>query len=206
MTEKTNQQAVVNYTAPRPVNIGDVFYRIECAETLHFYEPCKVCGDKRELTINGVTFKCPCCNHGAQATNVDRYVVRRYRVYAIGDEVLNHEWKPSTQHTVKFKLYRKCGHGYTGYGYSGFNSEGGGSAELTDRDFTEKLNVPYIEGMQRNYGYSTAPFYDDYKLAVKVAEQYNADELRRLDEYNKEHGTAYVAEFKKKITHDPKSN
>lgn len=37
MTDKTNQQAVIDYTAPRPVNIGDVFYMIAQGETKQFY-------------------------------------------------------------------------------------------------------------------------------------------------------------------------
>ncbi len=55
------QTATITYSAPRPVNIGDVFYRVECGELQHFREPCRVCGDKRELTVKGVTFRCPCC-------------------------------------------------------------------------------------------------------------------------------------------------
>lgn len=53
------QTATINYAAPRPVNIGDVFYRVECGELQHFREPCRVCGDKRTLTINGITFAYP---------------------------------------------------------------------------------------------------------------------------------------------------
>lgn len=197
MTEKTNQTAIVNYTAPRPVNIGDVFYRIERAETLNFYEPCKVCGDKRELTIHGVTFKCPCCNIGKQATSIDRYVVRRYRVYAIADEVSSSDWKASTFHIVRFKLYRKCGRGN---GWWGDNN--GGHEEIGDGDFARLLNSPYSETM---YGRDKT-FYDDYKLAVQVADQMNAAELKQLDEFNKTNGTAYVAEFANNVTNDPKSN
>lgn len=64
MEEKTNQtqSAVFNYTAPRAVRIGDVFYRIESGESVYFREPCKVCGGTGQLTVRGVTFKCPCCD------------------------------------------------------------------------------------------------------------------------------------------------
>lgn len=196
-SNQTNQTAVINYTAQRAVNIGDVFYRIERAETLRFYEPCKVCGDKRELTINGVTFKCPCCNYGKQSTSIDRYVARRYRVYAIGDEVLNYDWKASTHHTVRFKLYRKCGHGHNSW-----RNDGGGRKEITAYEFAGLLNAPYSEN---KYNLDET-FYDDYKLAITVAEQINAAELKKLDEFNKTNGTAYVAEFQNGVTHDPKSN
>ena len=46
--------------------------------------------------------------------------------------------------------------------------------------------------------------YDSYKLALQVAEQYTARELKRLQEYNEKFGTTHVAAFK--IEHDPKSN
>ncbi|MCX4313857.1 MAG: hypothetical protein OSJ83_08415, partial [Clostridia bacterium] len=59
-TTTTQQTATIRYAAPRPVNIGDVFYRVERGEAQHFREPCRVCGDKRKLTVNGVTFNCPC--------------------------------------------------------------------------------------------------------------------------------------------------
>ena len=64
MEEKTNQtqSAVFNYTAPRAVRIGDVFYRIENGESVYFREPCKVCDGTGQLTVRGVTFKCPCCD------------------------------------------------------------------------------------------------------------------------------------------------
>ncbi len=62
---QTKQQtATVAYNAPRPVNIGDVFYMIAQGETKQFYEPCKVCNDTHSVTVNGVTFGCPCCNRG----------------------------------------------------------------------------------------------------------------------------------------------
>ena len=61
---QTKQQtATVVYNAPRPVNIGDVFYMIAQGETKQFYEPCKACNDTHSVTVNGVTFGCPCCNN-----------------------------------------------------------------------------------------------------------------------------------------------
>ena len=73
---QTKQQtATVVYNAPRPVNIGDVFYMIAQGETKQFYEPCKACNDTHSVTVNGVTFGCPCCNKGAQAIFVQQHSV-----------------------------------------------------------------------------------------------------------------------------------
>lgn len=77
MEEKTNQtqSAVFNYTAPRAVRMGDVFYRVESGESVYFREPCKVCDGTGQLTVKGVTFKCPCCD--AQKRSYQRKQIHR---------------------------------------------------------------------------------------------------------------------------------
>lgn len=187
------QTATIRYDAPRPVNIGDVFYCVEAAEAKNFYEPCRVCGDKRELTINGVTFACPCCNTGKQAIHIQNYAVRRYRIYDIEDKVDTLDWKPSDWHTVKFIAYRKVGGGHW------VSRDSGGSLSFTARDFCARYNQQF-NGDVRNF----EGIYDDYKTALAVAAQINESEINRLIAYNAEHGTAYAVDFTPK--HDPKSN
>lgn len=75
------QSATIQYSAPRAVNIGDVFYRIHRAESKSFYPTCRVCEGKGELTINGITFKCPQCRVEAEAIHIENYAVRRFRVF-----------------------------------------------------------------------------------------------------------------------------
>ena len=195
MEEKTNQtqSAVFNYTAPRAVRMGDVFYRVESGESVYFREPCKVCDGTRQLTVKGVTFKCPCCDAQKEVISIHKYVVRRYRVYKIAQEAGTSEWKPCDFKDITFSLYRKVGHGFCVYG-------GGGHIEFTDRKFAQNYNLPLNGNMARG----ERGIYDDYNLAVRVAEQMNALELKRLAEYNKEYGTAHEAVFKAK--NDPKSN
>ncbi len=186
---QTKQQtATVAYNAPRPINIGDVFYMIAQGETKQFYEPCKVCNDTHSVTVNGVTFGCPCCNRGAQAIFVQQHVVHRYRVYRVSDEVESNEWKAGENHNVKFGVYRKVGLGW------GDNRH----TELWARDFQERLNAPCGDRPINEYG-----IYDDYKLAVSVAERMNEIELEQLKAYNAEHGTHYEVHFTK--PHDAKS-
>lgn len=195
MEEKTNQtqSAVFNYTAPRAVRMGDVFYRVESGESVYFREPCKVCDGTGQLTVKGVTFKCPCCDAQKEVISIHKYVVRRYRVYKIAQEAGTSEWKPCDFKDITFSLYRKVGHGFCVYG-------GGGHIEFTDRKFAQNYNLPLNGNMARG----ERGIYDDYNLAVRVAEQMNALELKRLAEYNKEYGTAHEAVFKAK--NDPKSN
>lgn len=66
-------------------------------------------------------------------------------------------------------------------------------------DFNRNYNLPYDGKFETCNG-----VYDSYKLALQVAEQYTARELKRLQEYNEKFGAAHVAAFK--IEHDPKSN
>lgn len=195
MEEKTNQtqSAVFNYTAPRAVRIGDVFYRIESGESVYFREPCRVCGGTGQLTVRGVTFKCPCCDTQKEVISTHKYVVRRYRVYKITQAAGTSEWKPCDYKDVTFSLYRKVGHGFCVYG-------GGGHIEFSDRKFAQNYNLPLNGDIARG----ERGIYDDYNLAVKIADQMNALELKRLAEYNKEYGTAHEATFKAK--NDPKSN
>lgn len=190
-TPTPQHTTTITYTAPRAVNIGDVFYRVERGTPQYFHEPCRVCGDKRELTINGVTFKCPCCNMEKTTINIAPYIVRRYRVNVIKEEALDHEWKTGDRY-VHFELYRKVGHGYNPY-------NGGGSFRIRADEFAYRYNAPYDETQDENNG-----IYDNYKLAVSIAEQMTARELRRLQEYNEKFGSIHVADFK--VEHDPKSN
>ena len=192
-TYKTQPQtATINYAAPRPINIGDVFYTVEKVKREDFCEPCRVCGGKRELTVNGVTFLCPCCGDGKEVISIHIYAVRRYRIYRIEDKFSTLGWKLSDHHTVEFSAYRQVGNGY-----SYWNTCGGGIS-FADDDFCGRYNKPFVSG-GGNDG-----IYDNYKTALSIAEQMNEEEVNRLNAYNAEHGTNYATDFTPK--HDPKSN
>lgn len=186
------QTATVQYIAPRPVNIGDVFYRIERGKTLNFYEPCRVCGGARNLTVNGVTFPCPYCDKEKTTITLAPYVVRRYRVNVIKEEALDHDWKTGDRYTY-FRLYRKIGRGYYHY------YDNGGSFELRSDEFCRRYNAPFDGTARADFG-----IYDNYKLAMQIADQMTACELARLQEYNEKFGTFHEASFV--FDHDPKSN
>ena len=82
---------------------------------------------------------------------------------------------------------------------SAYHKQNGGSFEMRSDDFNRNYNLPYDGKFETCNG-----VYDSYKLALQVAEQYTARELKRLQEYNEKFGTTHVAAFK--IEHDPKSN
>lgn len=184
----------IYYSALRPVNIGDVFYRISAVDFQVFRAACRVCKGEKEITVNGVTFKCPCCENEDEGIKICGYAVRRYRVYAITDEVDSREWKASSNHSVTFKIYRKTGKGCQRW------SAGYETRVISERNF-QTLNTPYQAERLRDYNNA---FYDDYELACAVTAELTAAEVRRLNDYNALHGTSHEAKFKE--TNDPKSN
>ena len=195
MKQLTQPQQVtgVSYNAPRHIAIGDVFYVIRPTETTNFREPCKVCEDKHELTINGVTFRCPCCGQTNETITVYNYIVQRVRVYSITCRTSTDPWKEDTHRRVTFGVYHKEGHGYGGYFSKDFTQD------IDSRDF-ENLNPD----VSKTRDFCDYAIYDDYKKAVAVADALNAAEADRLKEYNTIHGTTYQTEFKR--NHDKKSS
>lgn len=189
------QNVTISFQAPRALNIGDVLYRIEPEDPQSFREPCLVCNDKKELTVNGVTFKCPCCGKTKETIVIRRYLVRKYRVYKIEQSADNSDWKLSEKRKTVLGIYRKVGKGYSTY-----------SSEFTKRSLYEyelvnNFNVSIDKISHHNLDNA---IYDDYKLAVSVAEHLTSVELDKLAEYNALHGTEYNAVFSEK-THDKKS-
>jgi len=197
-SNQTKQQTIIEYNAPRPINLGDVFYVIIRGKTTHFREPCKVCNDARKLTINGVTFDCPCCGKTNETITVAPYVVRRVRVYSMSVQTSNDEWKPSDIRHVKVGLYHKEGHGYGGYFSNNF------SRELNIDEFTKLNPIPPDDAVSQYSRFTEYAIYDDYKKAVEVADDLTDREIKILSNYNIEHGTDYKAAFTE--THDKKSN
>lgn len=196
MERNKEQHAIIRYCAPRPFNIGDVVYFIEAADFKVFRSPCKVCGGTKKVTVNDVTFNCPCCNNEKEIIRVNAFVVRRYRLYSITDEVSNNEWKASTYHRLTFCFYRKTGHG------GGYWSSNHSTKKLVESALNNYYNIPFDEKLSEDN--VTRCFYDDYKLAVSVAECMTKTQLEKLKAYNEVYGTEYVASFS--TENDKKSN
>ena len=189
MSNKPNQTLTINYQADAPLKLDDVLYIVEIADSGQhsktFYQTCRVCGGKRELTINGVTFRCPCCESEQKAITVYKYIVRRCRVHKVKVSKSTETWKPSEYQTVKFGIYKKSGRGYW---------------STTARElYREDINP--AEPLRRDN-----PVFTDYALAVAAAKAYNERERARLADYNELHGTQYEmpAEFAD-IKNDDKS-
>jgi hypothetical protein len=189
MAIKPTQKTIIFYHAQRQFDIGNVLYRIRSQERQVFRVSCRVCGGKEQITVNGVTFKCPCCDKEKEAISINKYIVQRYRVHSIEDEVPSLDWNASTDHEVKVKAYRKIGR------YDKNNDVWEIYPEYTEVNPADIPYAQYDSELNRTV-------FDDYKIAVSVADRLSEREQARLQTYNNEHGTEYIATFNTK--HDPK--
>ena len=99
--ETTLQTAIIEYYAPCAFDLDEVFYRIERASDLYFRDDCRVCGGTKLLTVNGVTFKCPCCEQESVSITVKNYAVRRYRICGVSEEKTTTSGNPRQPHIKK---------------------------------------------------------------------------------------------------------
>lgn len=188
MSNKPNQTLTIHYQNDVPLNLDDVVYIVENASngSATFYQKCRVCGGTHSLTVNDVTFACPCCRNEEAAITVHKYVVRRYRVFKVEVEKGIDTWKPSSYQTVRFYAHQKTDRGHW-------------------CTYTRQLSYDEINPAEPLH--RSNPAFTDYALAVAAANDYNERERARLADYNELHGTQYEipAEFAD-IENDKKSN
>ena len=174
------------------LNIGDVVYKVEVAETQYFRPKCRVCGGKKEVTVNGVTFKCPACNNEETVVKVSNYTVVRFRVYSIIQEVGHLDWKPDTNVQIKYGIYTKHGKGHS---YSNSSR----TETISEGLFSVMFNKPDVSEYLRDKA-----VFSDYNMAVAFADSLTQKSLNNLKAFNEAHGTDFVPqEFEFK--HDKKS-
>lgn len=192
------QQTIIEYNLPIKINLGDVFYTIEKLNSKHYYEPCQVCGDTRKVTVNGITFDCPCCDKNRVSLSISRYKVTRWRVYSIAQLVSdNGYWKAGSNKREEFLLYTTCERGWGHTTTKKFDTNT--FANCRNLDFEKILEVD-----NSYYGRIDNCVYDCYSLACQVADKLNAYEEQKVKEHNKKFGTNY--ELPDKPKYDPKSN
>lgn len=176
------------------LNLGDVIYKIEPAESQVFRSKCRVCNGERTLTVNGVTFKCPMCDKEETTIQIRGYKVTRYRVYHVTEEVRHDTWKPATLVCVKYGIYTKSMRGAC----SGATL----TSVLYERDLAS--GSPLIDNEDISYRFYERVVFTDYKKAVSFADKLTQKSLESLEEFNKAHGTDFVAK-KFNFKHDKKS-
>lgn len=184
------QKFSFDYNAPEAINLGDVFYTVEATNRQYIYGlACPVCGDTFKVQINGFEFTCPHCHgHGNRTPvlTVDRYMVKRWRCVnaSVGFYMRNWKLPENLEAAAEFKLCRtKQGDYQTEQQKVTFNNNGWKPSPLQAAG-----GIP----LMRNY-----------KEALKIADEKNAAEAAKIEEYNQLHGTAFQFE---KPTYDSKNN
>lgn len=196
-TNQTIQQTIIEYNLPRKINLGDVIYTIEETDKKYYYEPCKVCEGKGKLTVNGITFSCPCCRDYRSPFSIARYKVTRWRVYEIAQMVSTGYWKASDNKTLIIKVYTTTSRGYG-------NTK---DKRLTEYNFKHSRNVDadrLIEASKSQYQKIDDFIFDCYGIACEAADKLNEFEEKKVIQHNKENGTNY--ELPPKPKYDARSN
>lgn len=177
------------------IKIGDVFYLIKPTDHKYYHRVCRACEGKKEITVNGITFRCPVCSQEQEVLRVNGFEVRRFRVYAITEYTDSYDWKPCKSRAFKYKLYHKRGRGYM------YNANHD-TIELSEDNFTKDwlFNNPEVSEF-----FNTNCIYSDYKLAVAVANALNQMQVDKVRAYNEANNTDYELPVFK-IEHDKKSN
>lgn len=184
------QKFSFDYNAPEAINLGDVFYTVEFASKQYIYGlACPVCGDTFKVQINGFEFTCPHCHgHGNRTPvlAVDRYTVKRWRCTnaSVGFHMYNWKRPDNLEAAAEFELCRTKQGDYTD----------GERRKVTFNNNGRPPAPPHVAGR---------PLMRDYKEALKIADEMNAAEAAKIEEYNQLHGTAFQFE---KPTYDSKSN
>lgn len=183
------QKFSFDYNAPEAINLGDVFYTVEFASKQYIYGlACPVCGDTFKVQINGFEFTCPHCNGYGNRTPVLMVrgcTIKRWRCAEAGVGFQMHEWKlpENLEAIAEFGLYR-AGRGI----------------------YTERQKVTVSNNGRPPLPLQTTggiPLIRDYKEALKIANEKNAAEAAKVEEYNQQHGTDFIFE---KPAYDSKSN
>lgn len=190
-------QTIIDYDLPIKIDLGDVFYSIEEVGKQHYYEPCKVCEGKSKLTVNDVTFDCPCCKEYRSPFSICRFKVTRWRVYEIAQEISAGYWKKGDTKNLIIKLYTTTNRGY------GNNR----TKILNEFNFKNNRNAEFEEiqaAVDSYYRVLDHYIFNCYSIACQVADKLNAFEEQKVEQHNKEFGTNYALPDKPK--YDPKSN
>ena len=170
-----NVVSSISFEHSFPVNIGDVFYRLE-TECQTFFGNCPACAGLGKISVNSVTFDCPVCKTGERSIcRIRHYYVRAYRISAICVEEQDTTfWKTSERTLVTFLLRRH-------------NFKGEYKDNSRIRVCSESLKKCALkEQIQPDF------FYKDYESAVEIASSLNEKELQSLEAFNSKQNTHHI--------------
>lgn len=183
--------------------IGDIFYMIVPQESKSFTKPCRVCGGTKSLTINEVTFRCPCCQQEEAILRVCGYKVVRFKVYAGETRCVDYDnWKLPTNRdgsiNVKktYRLFTKHGKGYEWKGVKTVDKYEGYFENSKLNSVLDVNSYPIEDPIHWHCdALLTDLLYSDYKLACKIADDFSKAQMKRVEVYNKMNGTDFPVPY-----------
>lgn len=193
MNELVKSEHTIEFSAECPIKLGQVFYTVENYDHKHFYGKCPVCNGEQLVHINGFEFSCPKCAGGKYpdrpVLTVSRYIVRRYRVKCIKEELRINDWNPSEgfKSSVEIEFYRpipRC------------------SSDWTDRHSRSFTIKSVAENRLILKSSTYGELFSDCKSAIAKADELNAQQEMLVKQYNESYGTDFVFE---KPVYDKKS-
>lgn len=199
----TTQHLNIEYRAPRPVNIDDIFYSIITIESNNFSAPCKICDGSGVINIKNENFECPSChNHRAGILEtIHNYIVVKYKVNSITIKSDIDAYSNNTKLdniTVTIKAFAKVKRGkYTAYETKIIETYPHEICyDIIDKNIDIDSSMIWLNKVTNiTCKYNRNVLFSDYKTAVKIADFMNERELQKLKNFNAKHNTNYETNF-----------
>lgn len=173
------------------VSYGEKFYKVEADVSQDFYDDCPVCDNTNKIVVKGYEFPCPYCRLAGSTTPLLRlleYRVYEYRVYALSviareSFVMNVGNEPEKglgePEISGVRAYRVVNDG-------GFRQQKVSLIRnLWDREYSK------IQGKS-----ISSYCWHDKEKANRVCVALHKAQMKKLEEFNKEHNTELEYPFK----------
>lgn len=162
--------SVIKYNGTRSFSLGDILYRAEAVNEKVFRSVCRVCEGKKTLTVNGITFACPCCSTEDEITSVTTYGVKKYIVCGISENsnvsFEREELFLNETRTICVSLC--CADNYV--------------------TFCEGISFDSSQGFNND---GEILWYESKEKAEEAVQKLNEQEKEKLNLYNLKHGTKF---------------
>lgn len=165
------------------VSYGEKFYKVESDDGRDFYDDCPVCDNTKKIVVKGYEFPCPYCHLAGSPTPLLRlleYRVYEYRVYALSVSARVSPEKGLGEPEIGgVRAYRVVKDGVPRQQNVLL------SRVLWDREYSK------IQGKS-----ISSYCWHDKEKANRVCVALHKEQMKKLEEFNKEHNTGLEYPFK----------
>ncbi len=174
-------QTTIEYNGDKKFSVGDAMYKVVADDSKAYNSVCRVCHGERILTVNGVTFQCPCCENEETAVIINHFSVSEYFVTQVAEKMqvaVNNDTIPQTVYDTNNIVI---------------------SVQLSAKDGSFSFSENITFDKETGFINGTDNWFDRKEAAEEAMRLSNASEINKLLIYNKEHGTDFpVPNFEKK--------